>query len=223
MAGIERLRTLKELNAPNLTNQPLCITFPTIEDKRNIDAASGGSLMNKIVAEAQKLFEEMANSSHPLVMKAKPIYEVSANSYIAALEDKVDATNAQVAKFVNLITTRMEAKACGLCSLEDRATDMCPTLYEEEEVNAIGNAPYVNPYNSGWRPNPLRCGNTNQSRANPFPQGQQNFQPRQILSRPQGESFNSISKLEELISKVASSQVEFQELTKLDLTSGFYN
>ncbi|OMP01911.1 hypothetical protein CCACVL1_02980 [Corchorus capsularis] len=133
----------------------------------------------------------MANSSQPFGergTKAKPIYEVLANSHIAVLEDKVDATNAQVAKLVNLITTKMESKACGLCSLEDHPTDMCPTLYEEEvnEVNAIGNAPYVNPYNSWWRPNPLRYGNTTQSRPNPFPQGQQNFQPKQILSRPQG-------------------------------------
>ncbi|OMO78105.1 hypothetical protein CCACVL1_14651 [Corchorus capsularis] len=39
----------------------------------------------------------MDNSSHPFGergMKAKPIYEVSTNSHIAALEDKVDASNA---------------------------------------------------------------------------------------------------------------------------------
>ncbi|OMO97632.1 hypothetical protein CCACVL1_04497 [Corchorus capsularis] len=67
------------------------------------------------VAEAQKLFEEMAKNSQPSGdergTKAKPIYEFSANSHVVALEDKIDATNSQVAKLVSLITTKMEVKA----------------------------------------------------------------------------------------------------------------
>ncbi|OMP10851.1 hypothetical protein COLO4_04220 [Corchorus olitorius] len=77
----------------------------------------------------------MANNSQPSGergTKAKPIYEVSANSHVAVLDDKIDSTNAQVAKLVNLMTTKMEVKACGLCSLEDHPTYMCPILYEDE-------------------------------------------------------------------------------------------
>ncbi|OMO54573.1 hypothetical protein COLO4_36403 [Corchorus olitorius] len=56
----------------------------------------------------------------------------------------------------------------------------------------------------------------NEPRPNLSPQRQQNLQPRQILPKPQGESSNSTSQLEVLISKVVSSPIEFQEVTEIE-------
>ena len=67
------------------------------------------------------------------------------------------AIEAKLAKLTTfLIEDRApKAQVCGICSVQGHTTDACPTLFETENVNAIGfgnqqgRNPYSNTYNPG--------------------------------------------------------------------------
>jgi len=136
------------------------------------------------------------------------------------------------------------SRPCGICSLHTHETDACPTLQEPsvEDVNSVGFPgpprrnfdPFAPTYIPGWRAHPnLRYGNNVAPHFQPRPQFQQG--PSAFQNRPtapsqsnqfQASSHNappnqgpsstpsSTSKLEDLVTQLASSQLSFQEATK---------
>ncbi|XP_057785259.1 uncharacterized protein LOC131002809 [Salvia miltiorrhiza] len=118
---------------------------------------------------------------------------------------------------------RKLVKACQLCMATSHATDECPQLFEDEELNAIGQQPGGNnggqnqkpfePYrqqynNQGWRQHEnLRYGNNHYLGPN---QGQTS-NPPQYSQQPQQARGSSLS---ELVHQMAQQQVKFQSETE---------
>ncbi|XP_030931009.1 uncharacterized protein LOC115956876 [Quercus lobata] len=106
-------------------------------------------------------------------------------------------------------------KACGICSVVEHPTNMCPTLQEEpiEQVNAAGGFPgqpqrkydpYSSMYNSGWRDHlNLSYGNPQETK-----QFQQEAKANiQSLDNQMGQMATTISRLEAQISGKLPSQM----------------
>ncbi|VFQ96157.1 unnamed protein product [Cuscuta campestris] len=105
-------RTLRELAAPDLTIQPISITYGLLPTERGIvDAASGGALVNKTPAQARELFNTIAQNTQQFGTRdtvVRPVSEIGGS----------------------------KGKPCGVCCLEGHPTDACPTL-QNPEVNAL--------------------------------------------------------------------------------------
>ena len=100
-----------------------------------IDAASGGALVDKTLNQAKELITKVAANTqqfgsrqdHPI----KRVNEVGINS----IEQRLDNLTSLMQKFV--AGNQQQMKYCGICSDFDHPTDMCPTLQDEEHLNAI--------------------------------------------------------------------------------------
>ena len=100
-----------------------------------IDAASGGALVDKTLNQAKELITKVAANTqqfgtrqdHPI----KKVNEVSVNS----IEQRLDNLTSLMQKF--MMGNQQQVKSCGICSRHDHPTDMCPTLQDEEHLNAI--------------------------------------------------------------------------------------
>ncbi|VFQ70069.1 unnamed protein product [Cuscuta campestris] len=127
-------------------------------ERGNVDAASGGALVNKTPEQARKLFNLIAQNTQQFGTRetlVKKVNEIGNSS----IENKLtELTNA-----ISQLTTvgGVKGKPCGVCCLEGHPTDACPTL-QHPEVNANQRKydPFSNSYNEGWRDHPnLRYGN----------------------------------------------------------------
>ncbi|KAG8492848.1 hypothetical protein CXB51_010174 [Gossypium anomalum] len=181
-------------------------------DKKMVDAASGGALVNMTPENARTLISTMATNSQQFGSSSEPsrrVHEVSTVS----LENKID----KLTDIVNsLVTGKIgAAKVCGICTMPNHPTDSCPMLQDETgaQVNAINNLPgppqrpynpYGNTFNSGWRDHPnLSYGNKNQ-----------NYQPR---PPPFPNQSPQKASLETIVEKLALSQEKFQTQTQSHL------
>ncbi|XP_057779912.1 uncharacterized protein LOC130998514 [Salvia miltiorrhiza] len=130
----------------------------------------------------------------------------------SAQDDKLDKLCNMFEKFMTTQGTpnqgapniRKPVKTCQLCMANSHTTDECPQLFEDEEVNAIGQQ-----YNNqGWRQHEnLRYNNNNYlgpNQGQPSNQQQYSQQPRQARG----------SSLAELVHQMAQQQVKFQQETK---------
>ena len=134
-------------------------------ERRMMDAASGGAIVNKTPQAARDLISTMAansqqfgsNQEHP-----RRVHEVN----VSSLENKINQLTSLVQNLV--VGNTQQVKACGICAYTGHSTDMCPTLQEDtpEQANAVGNFPvqpqkkydpYLNSYNPGWREHPNFC------------------------------------------------------------------
>ncbi|XP_057770898.1 uncharacterized protein LOC130990689 [Salvia miltiorrhiza] len=141
------------------------------QDRQWLHAACGGSILNKSAAEAFKLIADMAEESRDeegTIVRTTPVPAPSAQ------DDKLDKLCNMFEKFMTNQGTpnqgnpniRKPVKACQLCMANSHATDECPQLFEEVELNAVGQQPGGNnggqhqkpfePYrqqfnNQGWR------------------------------------------------------------------------
>ncbi|XP_051116119.1 uncharacterized protein LOC127241232 [Andrographis paniculata] len=183
-------------------------------DRRIIDAASGGALMNKTPREAWELLNDMAMNSQQFglrdVVRVKEIAEVS-----SPMQQQLNELTAFVRK---LVVGNAQVKPCGICVSVEHPGDACPTLREEVEVNAAGFAPrraydpYSNTFNPGWRDHPnFRYGNQNQQSY-----GQQQlsgFQPpvqkQKQWTMPQAPSPRN--SLHDMVKTIASNVLQFQQ------------
>ncbi|XP_073159062.1 uncharacterized protein [Henckelia pumila] len=211
--------SLRQLGTPDPNQQPLCITFPTLENNANfelksglihlvpafhglpgllsydrsmLDAASGGVFVEKTPVQARNLIENMAANSQ---------------QFGTNRSDPAPRKSNEI------------ARVCGICTQVGHATDMCPTLQEgsAEQVNAAGGFPgppqqkydpYSNTYNPGWRDHPnLRYGNppANQAYRPPYPPPQ-----RPPIPTP-GES------LENIVQNLATNTLAFQQDTRTSI------
>ncbi|XP_057790979.1 uncharacterized protein LOC131008097 [Salvia miltiorrhiza] len=149
----------------------------------------------------------------------------------SAQDDKLDKLCNMFEKFMTNQGTpnqgtpniRKPVKACQLCMANSHATDECPQVFEEEELNAIGQQPggnnggqYQKPFepykqqfnNQGWRQHEnLRYDNNNFLGPN---QGQTS-NPPQYSQQPQQARGSSLS---ELVHQMAQQQVKFQQETE---------
>ncbi|XP_051115786.1 uncharacterized protein LOC127240953 [Andrographis paniculata] len=189
-------------------------------DRRIIDAASGGALMNKTPREAWELLNDMAMNSQQFgprdVVGVKEAIEVS-----SPMQQQLNELTAFVRK---LAVGNAQVKPCGICGSVEHPMDACPTLREEVEVNAAGFAPrraydpYSNTYNPGWRDHPnFRYGNQNQQSC-----GQQQppgFQPQaqQQQQRTMHQAPVPGNSLHGMVKKIASNVLQFQQETRTSI------
>ncbi|XP_057811817.1 uncharacterized protein LOC131026057 [Salvia miltiorrhiza] len=198
------------------------------QDRQWLHAACGGSILNKSAAEAFKLIADMAEESRDeegMIVRTTPVPASSAQ------DKKLDKLCNMFEKFMTnqgtsnqgIPNIRKPVKACQLCMTNSHATDECPQLFEDEELNAIGQQPGGNnggqnqkpfePYrqqynNQGWRQHEnLRYGNNNFLGPN---QGQTS-NPPQYSQQPQQARGSSLS---ELVHQMAQQQVKFQQETE---------
>lgn len=156
-----------------------------------IDAACGWNVINKPPSEIFRLFAEMADRKRNQQETLEPSHIGQSSG-----EDKFDkilkAIEAMAGKARTTTDNHENApqmlkrgvKMCGVCSATNHATDQCPTWFEDEEVNAIGQQPYQQGdngqrrfnNNNNWKPHDnLRYGGNHYQQAPQF-LGQQNNQ-----------------------------------------------
>ncbi|XP_071916696.1 uncharacterized protein [Coffea arabica] len=189
-------------------------------DRRIIDAASGGSLVNKTPTEARNLISSMAANAQQFGDRqdntTRRVNEVSNSS----IEQRLDCLTSLVEKLA--IGQMQQLKTCGICYGSSHPTDMCPTLQDDstEQANAVGFPgppqrrydPYANTYNPGWRDHP----NFNYAARPPgFPQ-QSQYQPRPQLSQQQSAPKSGMS-LEDIVKSLATNTQQFQQETKTSI------
>ncbi|GMI80970.1 hypothetical protein HRI_001766300 [Hibiscus trionum] len=182
-------------------------------DKKMVDAASGGALVNMTPTAARTLISTMAANSQQFGSASEPSRRVQTVSTIS-LENKID-------NLTNIVHSLVSgeigaAKVCEICTMQDHATDLCPLLRDMSgaQVNAIHNFPgplqrpynpQSNTFNPGWRDHPnLSYGNRNP-----------NFQTRQ--QPPYQNQASQKSSLESIVERLAVSQEKFQTQTQSHL------
>ena len=132
-------------------------------ERRIIDVACGGNILNTTPVEGMEKIQEMAEGTRNFdkTSTRRWVNAVNSNrsefaSDIAELKDMV--------RRLTLQGTPQQLKACGICADQFHLTDACPQFQDDTnvEVNALGgygpptprNYPYSNNYNLGWRDHP---------------------------------------------------------------------
>ncbi|KAK4405904.1 Retrovirus-related Pol polyprotein from transposon.6 [Sesamum angolense] len=193
-------------------------------DRRMVDAASGGALIDKTPDEAQHLISTMAENyrqyGYHTDKGAPKVNEVSTNDLAEKLSE--------LTVFVHQLAAgqRQETIVCGICSNIGHPTDACPSLQEGvmPNVNAVGGFfgqpqrrydPNSNFYNPGWRdhPNFSYRNQGEQSKPHQQPINRVVPAPGQTLSKPP----NSGMSLEDIVKSLALTTQQIQQ----DTTAGF--
>ncbi|WCJ18068.1 hypothetical protein M5689_000445 [Euphorbia peplus] len=131
-------------------------------ERKMVDAASGGSFIDKTPNAAKELIKSMAATSQQFGKPqetSRKAYEVSSSS----IEEKLNALTSLVQNMA--LGKVAQVKACGICAGHGHATDECPSLQEEnsEQINALNGYqgqfqrkydPFSNTYNPGLRDHP---------------------------------------------------------------------
>ena len=92
-------------------------------ERRMLDAASGGAVVNKTPQEAKDLIIIMAANSQQfgsktdILSRVEKVNSSSLESYISHLTNLVQNM---------AMGTRQQAKLCGICAHPEHTTDMCP-------------------------------------------------------------------------------------------------
>ncbi|XP_071906820.1 uncharacterized protein [Coffea arabica] len=161
-------RTLRELAAPNLNQQPLCITFSHLNDdtpfelksglnhllpsfhgfpgllfrdRSIIDAASEGALVNKTPRGAWELIEGMAENSQQFGSREDiPTRKVN-ETETSSIQQQLSELTSFVRQLA--VGNASQAKVCGVYTVVGHPTEMCPLVQEEtaEQVNMADYAP----------------------------------------------------------------------------------
>ncbi|XP_031091054.1 uncharacterized protein LOC115996048 [Ipomoea triloba] len=188
-------------------------------DRSMVDAASGGSLVDKTPTDAKQLISTMAENSQQYGTRAdgsiRRVNEVSSSQ----LENKISDLTTLVRQMV--VGQMQSTGVCGICSFIGHPTDMCPKLQNpSQELNAIGgfssqpNRKYdrfSNQYNPGWRDHPnLSYGNQG---VQPRFQNQ-NFRQFQAPQQSQPQASNSGMTLDEIVKALANNTQQFQQETR---------
>ncbi|KAL0289232.1 UNVERIFIED_CONTAM: Retrovirus-related Pol polyprotein from transposon opus [Sesamum calycinum] len=169
-------------------------------DRRMVDAASGGALIDKTPDEAQHLISTMAENyrqyGYHTDKGAPKVNEVSTNDLAEKLSE--------LTVFVHQLAAgqRQETIVCGICSKIGHPTDACPSLQGVmPNVNAVGGFfgqpqrrydPNSNFYNPGWRdhPNFSYRNQGEQSKPHQQPINRAVPAPAQALSKPPNSETN---------------------------------
>ncbi|CAN6713111.1 unnamed protein product [Malus baccata var. baccata] len=191
----------------------------TPENKRMIDAASGGDLMTKTVAEASALFKTLATHSQQWGVERGPpkrvgVHEIDAMSTMAA---QISNLNKKFDNLMNVKFVKSFDVVCEICAGIHASTE-CPNIgsfpeYMQEQANQVNdvsrqrNNPYSNTYNPGWRFHPNLQWNNNPNVMNP-------------PARPPPTTFQPQEKktpVEDLIAQLATNTNNFIQATQTTL------
>ncbi|WP_198155510.1 retrotransposon gag family protein, partial [Candidatus Burkholderia verschuerenii] len=129
-------------------------------NRRMIDAASGGALVNKTPAAARELISNMAENTQQYGAHADEAPKRVNEVHTSTLESQMADLTALVRQLATGQVSNV--RVCGICAVSGHPTDMCPTLQEDQvhKANVIGGFlnqpqrrydPYSNQYNPGWR------------------------------------------------------------------------
>ncbi|KAL2251403.1 UNVERIFIED_CONTAM: hypothetical protein Sindi_2262600 [Sesamum indicum] len=104
-------------------------------DRKLIDAASGGALINKTPTEARNLISIIASNTQQFGVRYDDPPRRS--NEVSNLEDRLNQLTSIIEK---VVVDNHQVKACGICTLTGHAADMCPTLQESttEHADAVG-------------------------------------------------------------------------------------
>ncbi|XP_045810836.1 uncharacterized protein LOC123905265 [Trifolium pratense] len=105
-------------------------------DRNILDAASRGALVDKTLAAAKALIENMSLNSQQFTTRnnSASVNEIqSSSSSIKALETKFDARIDELTSLVKklAVSKAQPAKVCGICTSSEHPTDTCPILQNE--------------------------------------------------------------------------------------------
>ncbi|CAH9132758.1 unnamed protein product [Cuscuta epithymum] len=187
-------------------------------DRRMVNAACGGGIVNKTPSQARNLLSELAENSRHYNGRSST-RKIAAAESSSSLESQVAGLTSLVKDFL-LNPRTQEVKVCGICTQQGHPTDSCPNL-QEEQINALGFQshqqkrydPHSNTYNLGWRDHPnLRYGNPQTQHNQPFQQSFPNHQGQTSSSNMSTEDM--IRALATNISTMQQSVAQFQETTK---------
>ncbi|XP_024200306.1 uncharacterized protein LOC112203593 [Rosa chinensis] len=127
-------------------------------ERQMIDATSGDSSVDKSPAEGKALIANCAlNTQQVEDIGSSTRARVNGIRTNSLLEDKIDKLTSLVSQ---ALTTKGQALACRVCSMQGHVTNQCPQLIENggwESANSVGfqqgqNRPQT--YNEGWRNHP---------------------------------------------------------------------
>ena len=91
-----------------------------------IDAASGGSLVDKTFKAARNLIANMAANSQQFGIRLDPSSKHVNEVNISSLEQQIASLTSLVHQMA--VGNMQMVKACGICSVVGHPTDMYPTL-----------------------------------------------------------------------------------------------
>jgi hypothetical protein len=100
-----------------------------------LDAASGGALIDKTLAAAKTLIENMSLNSQQFatrnnyVNQTKGVNKIQASSSIKTLETRIEELTSLVKQMA--VNKPQTAKVCGICTSAEHPTDTCPILQDE--------------------------------------------------------------------------------------------
>ncbi|RDY00129.1 hypothetical protein CR513_16727, partial [Mucuna pruriens] len=127
----------------------------SMTDRSMIDAASGGALMDKTPAAARHLISNMASNTQQFGIRG-PSQSRMVNEIGIAANQRLEN---QLTEFTSLVRQLvvgqhqpvMAAKICGICTLVEHPTDMCPTL-QQTESDQPENVGAINGFQYGKQP-----------------------------------------------------------------------
>ncbi|KAJ3692957.1 hypothetical protein LUZ60_012052 [Juncus effusus] len=203
------------------------------ETRDNVDSASGGAFIDKTVRQARTLIETMAKNAQSSRTRSRirgvnEIRDCDLEKRVNGMDAKLDSLANMMASFMG---TKMEVKACGVCTQTGYTTDACPTLHDEEKVtttacgifklNQQGNSngahnrnydPYSKTYNPGWRDHPNFRWRDPGNQQQPPQNHNQNSSSSSPLIDP------ALKSLSDIVTSLATSTTSFQKDTKSALT-----
>ncbi|XP_027174625.1 actin-100-like [Coffea eugenioides] len=181
-------------------------------DKSIIDAASGGTLVNKTPREAWELIEGMTENSQQFGTRenilTRRVNELETSSILQQLTE--------LTSFVRQLAVgnASQAKVCGICTAMGHFTEICPLIQEKsaQQVNMVGHAPaprqpydlYSSTYNPGWKDHPnFSYGGNRQSN---FAPNRQQWYQQQYQPCPPPPHSNSSPSIEEMMKQLIANQ-----------------
>ncbi|RDX84039.1 hypothetical protein CR513_34978, partial [Mucuna pruriens] len=113
-------------------------------DRSMIDATNGGALMDKTLAVVRHLISNMACNTQQFRIKGaitnKAVNEVGAFDNLRMENQLTELTSLVRQLAVSQHRQIPQVKVCGICTLVEHLTDMCPTLQEPlVETNTADN------------------------------------------------------------------------------------
>ncbi|XP_052180999.1 uncharacterized protein LOC127794131 [Diospyros lotus] len=132
-------------------------------ERKMMDAASGGAIVNKTPSAAKDLISIMAASSQQFGFRQDTPLRMVNKVSISSLENQISNLTSLAQQLA--VGNLQQVKACGICATTGHPTNICPTLQDDslEHANAVGEFPsppqkkydpYSNTYNPGWRDHP---------------------------------------------------------------------
>jgi len=127
------------------------------EERRLVNAACSGNILNKTPTEAIELFTELAEGSRQYRRSSGKQAVVMPPSQESSLQTEVSELKELVKKCL-ISGGKQHVRACGVCEDTSHTSEACPILQEPTaDVNAVGGFgpprprydPYSNMYNSG--------------------------------------------------------------------------